>query len=186
MSDPTPNSDIDRLVERLLERLPQPVVDTEPRVMRWLSGVTPTFVALFGFGGQITFTIIPTITDNAGVPFYWTPGEVRTFLALAWLFFSLGLGLSCSIVFSHIHCKDSFKEKLRPGDKFESSINVLTELLELLAAAAFFFLSLVVIGYSPVVGWVALAICSWAVLGGVYAVVVATFLYVLFGLNRCS
>lgn len=72
-----------------------PTKPDEPRVLRWLEALMPTFMAIFGLGGQITFTVIPTITRDEDVPPDWGAAEARTFLSLACMFFTLGFGLSC-------------------------------------------------------------------------------------------
>jgi len=146
-----------RLVEILVKELrqqprPAPSPDPEIRAVKWVKGLMPTFIGIFGFGGQITFTVIPTIVKDEDVPSDWGADKVRLFLSLAWMFFTLGLGLSCAMALTQVYGGDAFTERLDAG-RYEIIVNSLCAVLQLSAALAFLFLSLVVVAYTPAVGW---------------------------------
>jgi MFS family permease len=170
MGDP----DLDRLVDRLIARLPQQ--DSDPRAMKWLKGLMPTFIILFGFGGQITFTVIPTITKDEDIPSHWSAGEVRTFLCLAWFFFTIGLGVSSAVALTQVYASDLFIRRFQPGSNYEAFIEVLCALLQLALALAFLFLSLVVVAYTPAVGWVSFGVSSFCVVISIFSLIIDMFL----------
>jgi hypothetical protein len=148
----------------------------EPRVLKWLSGLMPTFIAVFGFGGQITFTVIPTIVKDEDVPSdMWGPAQVRTFLSLAWMFFTLGLGLSAAMALLPVYGGEDFRANIESG-RYDKLVNSLCAVLQLFAALAFLFISLVVVAYTPVVGWIVLGISCLAVMGTVFTFIVDTWL----------
>lgn len=125
----------------------------EPRALKWLKGLMPTFIAIFGFGGQITFTVIPTLTKDEDVPSDWSAATVRTFLSLAWMFFTLGFGLSCAMALTPVYVGEELASRIN-SKRYEKLVGSLCAVLQLFAALAFLFLSLVVVAYTPVVGWI--------------------------------
>jgi len=147
----------------------------EPRAVIWLKGLMPTFIAIFGFGGQITFTVIPTIIRDDDVPSAWGAAEVRTFLSLAWMFFTLGFGLSCAAALTYAYGGDTFTERLDSGF-YEKIVSSVCALLQLFAALAFFFLSLVVAAYTPAVGWLVFGISCLGILLAVGVFILDTWL----------
>jgi len=170
---------IDLLIHELQQRdqhEPGPQADpVEPRAVKWVKGMMPTFIALFGFGGQITFTVIPTITHDDDVPSAWGAGTVRTFLSLAWMFFTLGFGLSCAVALTYAYGGDAYTDRLRSGSVVKM-INAFCAVLQLFTALAFFFLALVVEAYTPVVGWLIIAISSLAIVISIGVFVIDTWL----------
>ncbi|KAK1759944.1 hypothetical protein QBC47DRAFT_458126 [Echria macrotheca] len=175
------------LVERLVQELqraksppapsPKPPPVPEPRVLKWLKTMMPTFIAIFGFGGQITFTVIPTITKDDDVPSAWGAAEVRAFLSLAWMFFTLGFGLSCAMALIPAWGDDDQAAMARLDPKrYERIVNSLCAVLHLFAALAFLFVSLVVAAYTPAVGWINVGVAGLGVLIAVVVYVIDTWL----------
>lgn len=154
---------------------PRPAPQPEPRVLKWLKSLMPTFLAIFGFGGQITFTVIPTITKDEDVPSDWGAAEVRTFLSLAWMFFTLGFGLACAMALTPAYGGDDLAKNIN-SKRYEKVVSLLCAMLQLFAALAFFFLSLVVVAYTPVVGWFVFGISCLGVLVAIGAFVIDTWL----------
>lgn len=171
--EPQTTTDIEQLADHLLKRLQRP--ETEPLAVARLKGVVPTFILLFGFGGQITFTVIPTITKDEDIPSDWSACEVRIFLSLAWLFFMLGLGLSSAIALVQVYGGESFARRLGKGGGSETFVNVLCALLQILIALAFLFLSLVVVAYTPAIGWVNAGVSCLCVAMAVGALILDMF-----------
>jgi len=164
---------INELIQELKRQqsLPPPEPKPEPTALKWLKGLMPTFIAIFGFGGQITFTVIPTITKDDDVPSDWGAAKVRTFLSLAWMFFTLGFGLSCVMALAPVYGGDTFARRLE-SECYARVVGLLGAVLQLFAALAFIFLSLVVVAYTPAVGWVVVGT-------GCFAVLVAVITYII-------
>ena len=147
--------DVDLLIQELRQHShsslpPKP----EPRAVKWLTGLMPTFIAIFGLGSQITFTVIPTITKDEDVPSDWGAAKVRTFLSLAWMFFTLGFGLSCAMALTPVYFRGDDLAKILSSKRHEKIVNLLCAVLQLFAALAFLFLGFVVVAYTPAVGWI--------------------------------
>ncbi len=166
---------IQELQQRSQPQLPLPPKPV-PRAVKWLTGLMPTFIAIFGLGSQITFTVIPTITNDDAVPSGWGAAEVRTFLSLAWMFFTLGFGLSCAMALTPAYYGgDDLGERLG-SKRHEKIVNSLCALLQLFAALAFLFLALVVVAYTPAVGWVVVGTGCLCVLVALVTYVIDTWL----------
>lgn len=158
-------------LQRQLQSLPPP--QPEPRALKWLRGLIPTFIAIFGFGGQITFTVIPTITKDEDIPSHWGAAEVRTFLSLAWMFFTLGFVLSCAMALAPVYGGDAFVENINLK-RYEKIVGSLCAVLQLFAALAFLFLSLVVVAYTPAVGWIVVGTACLGVLVAISTYIIDT------------
>jgi hypothetical protein len=143
--------DMKDLIERLVERLPPPGYETS--LSRQVKEFVPTFMVLFGLGGQIIFTVITTISINRDA------ARARTLLSVAWLFFAVAFEVSCVVLLlSQIHGKRGRTQ--RHGS--DSIVIALWAFLQIDVAVAFLFLSLVIVAYTPAVGWVAFGLsCLW-------------------------
>jgi hypothetical protein len=146
------------LLQEIANSLKQRPRNPIPVGLTWLEGFVPTFITLCTFGGSITFTVIPTIEDGKPIPHYFSSTEVRTFLSLAWLFFVFALGLAggAAVVLTFRH--EAIKNALREEDKAAPwallTVSAFGLLLQIFTILAFLFLSLVVVAYTPVVGWI--------------------------------
>jgi len=165
---------MDDLLRLLQERLPPN--QNEPRAVKWLNGLMPTFVTLFALGSQITFAVIPTIINDEDIPSQWGAEKVRAFVSIAWLFFTLGLGLSCAIALSQVYAPEYVASKLREGGTYEKLVNGLCGALQVCVAVAFLFLSLVVVAYTPAVGWLIVLVSSISILVAVGTLIIDLFL----------
>ncbi|OAL54617.1 hypothetical protein IQ07DRAFT_583869 [Pyrenochaeta sp. DS3sAY3a] len=146
----------------------------DPVGLSWLDNLLPSIVALSVFGGSITFSIIPSIDDEKK-PANQTVSshQVRKYLSLAWLFFTLALVLSTAaqyvLAFNRPVVRVGFW-RIEDGDcpvlseqekKWCTPVNFMfcfvpmSLILQILVQLAFFFLALVVVAYVEVVGWVA-------------------------------
>ncbi|TFB02529.1 hypothetical protein CCMA1212_005598 [Trichoderma ghanense] len=123
------------------------------------------------FGASIFTVIVSDIPDPAAVspePKF-SKQTIRTFLAISWLLFAVALSLgafSMSVYYAQREkAGQGFTEeqirKLRPLGVLASSM------LQILIIVAFLFLSLVLVAYAEVVGWVAVAFSAAAAFGSV-------------------
>jgi hypothetical protein len=118
------------------------------------------------FGASI-FTVIISEIANPGdlseAPRF-TRETVRTFLGISWLLFVLALGvvaLSMSLLaYQQEHKNTGINGPWRY--RWERLGLLASALIQLLVIAAFLFLSLVLVAYTEVVGWVAVAFTSIA------------------------
>ncbi|KAH8591451.1 hypothetical protein B0O99DRAFT_675167 [Bisporella sp. PMI_857] len=81
---------------------------------------------------------------------------VRMFLAIAWLLFVLALGLaSFAALLLNFH-RNAIRQGLAGKKRdFQFAVLGISFVLEVLQFGAFFFLSLSLVSYSRVVGWIA-------------------------------
>ena len=166
------------LLQEIASSLRQTPRNSAPVGLSWLEGFVPTFITLCSFGGSITFTVIPTIEDGKPIPHRFSSVEVRTFLLLAWLFFILALafaGIAAVVLtFRREGIKNALEAENQAGEKPWPllTVSVFGLLLQIFTILAFLFLSLVVVAYTPIVGWIGfgfslaimvIAIVVWAV-----------------------
>jgi hypothetical protein len=133
----------------------------------WLEKLQPSIIALSTFGGSITFSIIPSISDNPPNQRF-SAQNVRTSLAVVWLFFVLALGVAAAgeaiLAFQRPVVNSGFLGEEPPaGNRWASLVILwfckfpLSLLLQVLVLLAFLFSALVVVAYVGPVGWVAVA-----------------------------
>ncbi|KAL2349628.1 hypothetical protein BJ546DRAFT_1018937 [Cryomyces antarcticus] len=153
-------------------------IENNPAV-DWLDKLLPTVIELSIFGGSITFTVVVGTQAK-------DDQRLVTYLALAWLFFTLALGLASAAMMALsfnrrevVRCfqRNQANESERglividwPPNQWQRRLLKFTcfmfvgfslsLVLQLLVMLAFLFLSLVVVAYSPAVGWVALGFTS--------------------------
>ena len=176
-SEDAPKTELQLLQEiaESLEKRPTPAG------LIWLDGFLPIFITICSFGGSITFTVIPTVANGTPIPHRFDAAEVRTFLSLAWLFFVLALVFAMAGSLKVTYRRKSF-EKIaeKPHTTAEFSQKLLVSLfglyLQIFTGLAFIFLSLVVVAYTPVVGWIAFAFASIFLL---YSIVIWIFCLVI-------
>lgn len=147
----------------------------DPAGLIWLDTLLPTVVGLSTFGGSITFTIIPA--QNAIPTNRFDEGTVRTFVSLAWLFFILAFGCASTaqmvLALHRETIKAGFMDQRRKTGGWDWVVIGLfcwfpmSLFLQLLILTAFLFLSLVVVAFVPVVGWIAVCMTSLFFAGSV-------------------
>lgn len=152
---------------------PQPVTrQSDPHVEQSVRDFQTfvSFILSISLFGASTFAIIAgQMTDPVDI---WKPtpppfdlSTVRTFLGIAWLCFVLSLavaGYSSSILVLHRHRAEGIYDENwgRAWDRFGLAASVV---LHLLLVVAFMFLSLSLVAYVGVVGWVAVGFSALAV-----------------------
>jgi len=134
-------------------------------VSTFLNGLFTTIIGIATLGASVTFSYVISnqtpSTLHASGPF--SPATVQDFLSISWLLFLLVLAFaslfSTLLTFFKEHWKADWDG--RNGDRSRASVqlyaSVTIAVLGGLVIAAFIFLCLVVIAYSPVVGCIALA-----------------------------
>jgi len=137
-------------------------------VVTFFNGLFQTIIAISTLGTSVTFSFILSTDSELSRPeAYYDQSQVATFLAISWLLFLLALafGSLCStlLTFFKAHwIRDWDGEHGRISQREVQLYAVLASgLLGGLVIGAFIFLCLVVVAYSPVVGWIALAFTGW-------------------------
>jgi len=137
-------------------------------VVTFFNGLFSTIIAISTLGTSVTFSfILTTDTDLSHPNAYYSQSQVASFLAISWLLFLLALAFgslgSTLLTFFRAHwARDWDGEHGRRSQKEVQFYAVLASgLLGGLTIGAFIFLCLVVVAYSPVVGWIALAFTGW-------------------------
>lgn len=137
-------------------------------VVTFFNGLFQTIIAISTLGTSVTFSFILSANTELSNPnAYYDQAQVSTFLAISWLLFLLGLAFaslgSTLLTFFRAHWERDWDGDHGRQSQFEvQSYAVLAStLLGGLIIAAFVFLCLVVVAYSPVVGWIALAFTGW-------------------------
>ncbi|KAH7119453.1 hypothetical protein B0J13DRAFT_194836 [Dactylonectria estremocensis] len=153
------NAEIERLLERLIERLPRP--ENVSPSQKWLKEFLPTFIILFGLSSLIIFTAMPTVVKD---------DKIRTFLSLAWLFFMAGFALCCMI--SSQACSRGIRRRLQHYHCENIVVEVICGLLQIATALAFLFLSLVVVAYTAPAGWIAFGVSCFCVMAVLVCLVI--------------
>jgi hypothetical protein len=147
----------------------------DPKALLWIESLFPAVIALASFGGSITFSVIPSSLENSQ-NHRIDKQEVRNFLALAWLFFALALGIASTgqlaLTFHRDIVKMEFnKERTLAITEHGQRLALfllysfpISLLLQVLILLAFLFLALVIAAYAPAVGWTAVGFTSSATL----------------------
>ena len=135
-------------------------------IISWWESYLKAILAISLFGGQITFTVIVSaIADPASLnrsgPTAFSMETVRLFVAIAWMLFTITLGMAAivTILISDTNIKQELLERWK--NRRRSVLiahSVLTLLLNGLPLTAFLFLALAAVAYVPVVGLVTLGI----------------------------
>lgn len=131
-------------------------------VSTFFNGLFQTILGIATLGASITFSYVISNNTQAPVSHMFGVAEVQLFLSISWLLFLLALASaslgSTLLTFFKDHWKADWDG--HNGKKSQSSVQVYATitsgLLGALVVAAFVFLCLVVIAYSPAVGWIAL------------------------------
>jgi len=160
----------------------------DPDGLSWIENLLPSVLALAILGGSITFSIIPSVDDKNPPNQRWSPQDVRTYLSLAWLFFTLALGVSTVaqvvLAFHRPAIRLGFWNPENDGPEPNNASQIRNEYwykavktmfccfplslaLQLLVLLAFFFLALVIVAYAEAVGWVAVALTGISIFGAV-------------------
>lgn len=136
-------------------------------VVTFFTGLFQTMIAISTLGTSVTFSFILSNTELANPTAYYQQGQVVTFLAISWLLFLLNLAFaslgSTLLTFFKAHWVRDWDGEHGPTSQLEVQFYavLVSGLLGGLIVGAFVFLCLVVVAYSPVVGWIALAFTGW-------------------------
>lgn len=137
-------------------------------VVTFFTGLFQTMIAISTLGTSVTFSFILTGNTQLGNPTgYYREGQIVTFLAISWLLFLLNLAFaslgSTLLTFFKAHWVRDWdgEHGIRSQLEVQLYAVLVSGLLGGLIVGAFVFLCLVVVAYSPVVGWIALGFTSW-------------------------
>lgn len=137
-------------------------------VVTFFTGLFQTMIAISTLGTSVTFSFILTGNTQLSNPTgYYGEGQVVTFLAVSWLLFLLNLAFaslgSTLLTFFKAHWVRDWDGEHGRRSQLEVQLYavLVSGLLGGLIVGAFVFLCLVVVAYSPIVGWIALGFTSW-------------------------
>lgn len=137
-------------------------------VVTFFTGLFQTMIAISTLGTSVTFSFILTSNTELGNPSgYYKQSQVATFLAISWLLFLLNLAFaslgSTLLTFFKAHWVRDWDGEHGARSQLEVQFYavLISGLLGGLIVGAFIFLCLVVVAYSPIVGWIALAFTGW-------------------------
>lgn len=137
-------------------------------VVTFFTGLFQTMIAISTLGTSVTFSFIITSGTQLGNPTaYYQQSQVATFLAVSWLLFLLDLAFaslgSTLLTFFKAHWIRDWDGEHGRRSQLEVQLYavLVSGLLGGLVIGAFVFMCLVVVAYSPVVGWIALGFTGW-------------------------
>jgi hypothetical protein len=145
-----------------------------PPSIQWLEKFLPAIIQFSIFGGSITFAVI--LSQNEPPDRYWTKNEVQSFLCTSWLFFMLTLLFASApdMVLS-FRRKDIIQRKSHPWIQFCFTKAPISLVLQILILLALFYVSLVIVAYSKLNGWVAVAFSTGFLLVAIVTWIVQSF-----------
>jgi hypothetical protein len=136
-------------------------------VVTFFNGLFQTILAISTLGASITFSyVLSNNNDQLSAPFaqpYFSVHEVQLFLAISWLLFLLALAFASTgstlLTFFKSHWIEDW-DGLH-GKRSQLSVQLYavaaSTIMGGLTIGAFALLCLVVVAYSPVVGWIAIS-----------------------------
>ena len=137
-------------------------------VVTFFNGLFQTIIAISTLGTSVTYSFILTgNTQLADPEAYFDQKRVVTFLAISWLLFLLALAFgslgSTLLTFFRAHWERDWDGENGRRSQFEVQgyAVLISGLLGGLIIGAFMFMCLVVVAYSPAVGWIALSFVGW-------------------------
>lgn len=137
-------------------------------VTTFFNGLFQTIIAISTLGTSVTFSFILTTSTQLSMPSaYFSETQVAGFLAISWLLFLLALAFaslgSTLLTFFRAHWERDWDGEHGRHSQLEVQLYavLVSGLLGGLIIGAFIFMCLVVVAYSPVVGWVALSFTGW-------------------------
>lgn len=143
-------------------------------VSAWFNGFFTTVIGIATLGASITFSYVIGATTTPPEKNRFGAGEVQLFLSISWLFFLLALAFaslgSTTLTFFKDHWKKDWNGEHGPKSQRDVQLYATfsTAILGALVVAAFTFLCLVVVAYSPIIGWLSLGFTSaFAVIIGI-------------------
>ena len=155
---PTSNSEHGHAITRI-----QPMTrHSAESVSAWFNGFFTTIIGISTLGASITFSYLlssPTAPRSGSV---FSVDHVQGFLGVSWLLFLLALAFgslsSTVLTFFKDHWKKDWEGEHGKTSQRDVQLyaTFATGLLGGLMVSAFVFLCLVVVAYSPVIGWLAL------------------------------
>lgn len=147
-------------------------------VVTFFNGLFQTIIAISTLGTSVTFSFILTSNTELSSPTaYFDQTSVATFLAISWLLFLLALAFgslgSTLLTFFRAHWERDWDGEHGKHSQLEVQLYavLVSGLLGGLIIGAFIFMCLVVVAYSPVVGWIAVSFVGWFALVIIFAVV---------------
>lgn len=150
---------------------------TAESVSAWFNGFFTTVIGIATLGASITFSyVIGTVaTPPPQTPF--GSEEIQVFLGISWLLFLLALAFaslgSTMLTFFKDHWRKDWNGE--HGKKSQTEVQLYatfaTGLLGGLVVAAFVFLCLVIVAFTPIIGWISLGFTT--AFGGVVVIGVA-------------
>lgn len=135
------------------------IEDDVPLSIQWLEKFLPAIIQFSIFGGSITFAVI--LSQNEPPDRYWTKNEVQSFLCTSWLFFTLTLlfASACEMTLS-FHRKDIIEGRCYSWMTYFFTKIPISLVLQILILLALLYVSLVIVAYSKLNGWVAIGFTS--------------------------
>jgi len=137
-------------------------------VVTFFNGLFQTIIAIATLGTSVTFSfILSSQTDLSNPTAYYSQATVATFLAVSWLLFLLALAFaslgSTLLTFFRAHWVHDWDGEHGRRSQLEVQLYAVlaSSLMGSLIIGAFIMLCLVVVAYSPIVGWIALAFTGW-------------------------
>lgn len=157
--------EINLVIDRL-GRLPRKV--NEPASLNLVGDLLPTFIILFGLGSVVSFSAILTMSKND------QQHNSIKFASLAWLFFTVGFGLTYTAIIHQVY-RSVMTDRQSRRISFCNATLLLWVLLQVNAVLAYLFIALVVVGYTESVGWTAVGMTSFAGLALISAFILNLF-----------
>lgn len=132
-------------------------------VATFFNGLFQTIIAIGTLGTSVTFSfMLSNNTDLATPEAYYSPKEVQTLLAVSWLLFLLSLAFaslgSTLLTFFKAHWMRDWDGEHGKRSQVEVQLYAVfaSALIGGLVIGAFLVLCLVVVAYTPAVGWIAI------------------------------
>ena len=138
-------------------------------VSTFFNGLFTTVIGISTLGASVTFSYV--LSNNTATPLQANPifnaGHIQLFLAISWLLFLLALANaslgSTLLTFFKEHWIADWDGGNGKTSQFEVQMYAVfaAGLMGILVIGAFVLLSLVVVAYSPIVGWIALGFTAF-------------------------
>jgi len=112
--------------------------------------------------GASTFTVVVSEIANPSeinASARFARETVRSFLGIAWLLFVVALGAVSFSMSARAYVREHPTIEVKGGSKLKWEL-IASSLIQISVIAAFFFLSLALVAYTEVVGWIAVGLTS--------------------------
>ena len=121
-----------------------------------------SFVLTLSIFGASTFTVVVSEIANPNeinASARFARETVRSFLGIAWLLFVFALGAVSFSMSARAYVREHPAIEVKGGSKLRWEL-IASSLIQISVIAAFFFLSLALVAYTEVVGWIAVGLSS--------------------------